>query len=119
MADTYPALNINNNRAGLLRFAGPVNEGVFFLCPLVHLFEKEHILNPRGSTLIKARFPDIVFGVPERAEQNIKYREIRIVIGMQSPAMMHCMALGPLDQITQPNGCFDIGMLKDAEKICH
>ena len=55
-------------------------------------------------------------GVPEGAEQDIVYGNIRIIIGVDALCMVNGMRFRPLYDIAKPPGGFNIGVLEYGEK---
>lgn len=87
------------------------------LVRLFNVFEQEHVLYFGGGARVEPGFLYIVFGVPEGSEQDIKKGEIGVVVGMNTFGMVNRVAFRSLNDVSQPDRGFDIGVLKDAEEI--
>ena len=59
----------------------------------------------------------VLLWIAECAEYDVKHRQVRIIVCMDAFGMMNRMTFRPLDKISQPGGCFDIGMLEYAKEI--
>lgn len=68
--------------------------------------------------MIESNFHFEVFGIFERTKNDVEQREVRVIGAMNAACMMIAVAFGSLNDIAQPLGCFDIGVLEDAEEIC-
>ena len=85
----------------------------------VDVFKQEHISYSLRCPVIEACFMIEPFGILKSSEEDIKQGKVGIVESVNSSCMMYSMALRPLNDVSQPHRCFNIGVLEYAEEIAH
>src|SRR5690349_17657454 len=75
------------------------------------VLERENLRNFRRGAVVEAAFGKKILRVPEGAEQDVKQRQVGIVVVVNAAAVMNAVTLGPLHDVAQPLRSADVQML--------
>src|SRR5262245_38395626 len=73
----------------------------------------QHVPQARRSAVIKALLGREVGRIVESAEQQVVQRQVRIISRVHASRMVARVALGPLDDVTEPARRANVGVLKN------
>jgi hypothetical protein len=82
----------------------------------IDILEAQQVENSLRSAGIKSGLPLARYWIAERSKQQIEHWKVRVVEGVDAPAMVDGMGLRTLNDVAQPLRRANVRMLKDRQE---